>query len=363
MLEIWPDEKPELVAIASLPGVTPERIRELLTLFGSPRVALSSISRGEIPVPIEKERAALWKKIASSTNPENWLESLLKKGIETIVQGEKSYPELLSKIKEPPWVLFKKGQGIPYDVPSVAIVGSRKATSYGLEAARWLASNLSRSGVLIVSGAAYGVDSAAHSGAIESGGRTVAVLGCGPDIIYPSSNARLFQLIERNGCLISEYPPGTPVAKYNFPARNRIIAGMTIGVVVVEASEKSGALITANFAMEENREVMAVPGSIFSKNSKGTNELIASGAAPVSCAEDVLFEIGAEVLCVADDEVEIQDEIKSAILDALSSGVNDADGLSVITGISAEKVQASLVEMEVAGLVRRSYGGAYFPVH
>ena len=188
-------------------------------------------------------------------------------------------------------IFYKKGQILKTDENAVAIVGTRKASPYGKWTAYRLAGDLAKRGVTVVSGLAYGIDTEAHKGALDHGGRTIAVLGCGLDQCYPKSNARLMQQIERQGAVLSEYPIGMGPVPGNFPARNRIISGLAKGVVVVEAAAKSGALITAEFALEQGREVFAVPGNINSELSEGTNRLIQEGAKLVSCVEDILEEL------------------------------------------------------------------------
>lgn len=215
---------------------------------------------------------------------------VLASDIGVITIHDESYPRMLKYTADPPAVLYCRGRLVP-DELCVAVVGSRKATWYGLDTSKRLSSELARHGVTVVSGMARGVDSKAHCGALEAGGRTIAVLGCGVDIVYPKENFKLMDEICRRGAVISEFLPGTEPIPFNFPARNRIISGLTQGVVIVEASEKSGSLITADFALEQGRDVFAVPGNINSMNSSGTNRLIREGARIITCAGDILDEI------------------------------------------------------------------------
>jgi DNA processing protein len=247
----------------------------------------------------------------------------------------------------------------------VAVVGSRKATRYGLEVALLLGRELSRGGAHVVSGAAYGIDSAAHQGALEAGGSTTAVMGCGVDVAYPRSSAPLLGRIVEAGCILSEYPPGTPPTKSRFPARNRIIAGMSRCVVVVEAAEESGALLTVDFALTEGRDVMAVPGQLFSRNSSGTNSLIRGGAMIVTRPEDVLVEVG--LYCEGQWQPELNgnqpeevspDERK--LLSALAEGTFEVEELSRETGLAVAGTIAMLSRLEVAGAVSRGPGGGYY---
>ena len=227
------------------------------------------------------------------TKAKEEMEQLQRKNISFITPASTSYPLNLKNIYNNPLILYQKGEYTFTDEDIyVAIIGSRKATQYGVRTAQKISCELAKRGIIIVSGMAYGIDAAAHRGALDAGGKTVAVMGCGIDNIYPKSNEVLYKEILRNGCVISEYPPGTEAAPYMFPARNRIISGLCEGCVIVEAAQKSGALITAKLALEQNREVFAVPGNITSPESCGTNELIKNCAAKlITSYEDILAEL------------------------------------------------------------------------
>lgn len=351
-------EKAELTSLLHLPGMDTRKLRELLSLFGSPAGAWEAVRTGAADT--SSGPAAGWSAAAAGIDPPRLMASLASRGTEVAARGEDAYPGLLSAIHDPPFAIFYKGH-IPFGVPGVAIVGARKATSYGVEVAGWLAGELARAGICIVSGAAYGIDSAAHRGALAAGGVTVAVLGCGVDIVYPRTSARLFREIEASGCLVSEYAPGTQPMPFRFPERNRIITGMSVAVVVVEAAEKSGALITAEFALEQGRDVLAVPGQVFSNNSRGTHNLIRAGAAIATCPQDILEEIGIDDapgarqatahLTLAPDE--------KKLMDALACGPSDVECLSLAAGLPARAAIALLGSLEVKGLVKREAGGRY----
>ena len=219
-------------------------------------------------------------------------------------------------------------------------------------------------GLCVVSGAAYGIDSAAHAGALDGSGHTIAVLGCGVDVVYPRRNAALFARIVERGCLLSEYIPATEPRAYQFPASNRIIAGLSAATIVVEASERSGALLTADFALAENRDVLAVPGQIFSANSAGTHGLIRSGAAAVCSVEDVLAEMGIDAEARSHDNESRSPagglgEGERRLLEALEGGPCDLEGLCANAGLSAAAASAALSSLEVRGLVKRSAGGVF----
>jgi len=217
------------------------------------------------------------------------LQGLEKEEFKALCIGDDEYPEQLKNIFLPPPVLFYRGNMIKHEF-NIAVVGSRKCTKYGLEAAEYISRNISAMGINVVSGLALGIDSAAHSAAVKEKGGSTAVLGNGPDIIYPPENRSLYREITENGAVITEFPPGTPPLRNNFPVRNRIISGLCRGVIIVEAGRKSGAVITGEIALRQNREVFAVPGSIFSDASRGCHMFIKSGAKLVECIEDIMEE-------------------------------------------------------------------------
>jgi DNA processing protein len=260
------------------------------------------------------------------------------------------FPALLGAIHDPPPALFVRGSG---DVellsrPAVAVVGARACSAYGRSVARSLARDLAAAGLVVVSGMARGIDGEAHRGALDAGGITVAVLGCGIDRDYPAAHAELARRIAERGLLVSEYEAGIEPAPWRFPARNRIIAGLCGATVVVEARERSGALITADFALEEGRDVLAVPGEITSSLSAGTNALVRLGATPVTCAGDVLELFGLEP---AAEQRAALGAAAEALLDRLREGALTVDELVLTSGLDAAQASAALVELELARLV------------
>ena len=267
-------------------------------------------------------------------------------------RGDPGYPVLLRQIPDPPASLWLRGDADVdvLDAPAVAIVGARACSGYGRSVARMLASELSAAGAVVVSGLARGIDGEAHRGALAAGGRTVAVLGCGVDRDYPAAHAQLARsIVASGGLVVTEYEPGVDPAPRPFPARNRIIAGLARATVVVEARERSGALITADFALEDGREVLAVPGEITSALSVGSNGLLRQGATPASCSADVLAAIGLEARTTSPSVPDAPGV--APILEALAAGVGTADELARATGLPAATVAAALVELELAGAV------------
>ena len=282
--------------------------------------------------------------------------------IKEISINDKSYPKLLKEIKDSPEVLYIRGELNP-DEQCFAVVGTRMASSYGKQIALEIAGELAEAGLTIVSGLAPGIDTFAHTAAVERNKRTIAVLGTGLDekSIYPQSNLKLAQrILETGGCLISEYPSGTPGSKFTFPQRNRIISGLSIGVLIVEAKQKSGALITANWAKKQERKIFAVPGSVHSLNSKGPHYLIKTGAKLVENANDILKELNL-VLSVSDTDrtVRGENEEENLILEVLKEESLYIDKIIEKTKLSAAEVAGTLAILEIKGKVRNLGGNIY----
>jgi DNA processing protein len=270
--------------------------------------------------------------------------------------GDALFPERLRAIFDPPRTLYLRGGGETELLGSraVAVVGARACSPYGAQVARMLGRELVAAGLVVVSGLARGIDGEAHRGALEAGGMTLAVLGCGIDRDYPASHAQLSRRIEERGLVVSEYEPGVEPAPWRFPARNRIIAGLSMAVVVVEARDRSGALITADFALEEGREVFAVPGEITSTLSAGTNALLKLGAAPLTSTDDVLDVLGIEQRTPA-AAVEVSPAAEH-LLELVREGPAGADELAARGKLEAGAISAALTELELAGLVAAADG-------
>lgn len=295
---------------------------------------------------------------------EKHLELLRQKKIKYLTVKDDSYPFILKNIYLPPPVLYYYGkiEEVPFE-SSVAIVGSRSASYYGLKTSEQIAFELASLGITVVSGMARGVDSMAHVGALKGGGKTVAVLGNGVDIIYPKENGKLYKEIIENGLVLSEYPPGVQPISYNFPRRNRIISGLSMGIVVVEAATKSGSLITAKYALEQGREVYAVPGNVNNRNSTGTNLLIKDGAKLITSCKDILDDVF-PMFSPRKEESDPLDEInlskeEKEIIKHIKMGYWDADKLCQKLDLSINQIQATLTTLEIKGKIV-TYKGNYF---
>jgi len=301
---------------------------------GAPRALLDTatkLARAEAITTVERITTAGWR----------WL-----------IPGDDQWPGLLSATSDPPLGLFVRGR--LDDLPAVAIVGSRKATPYGLQVARLLGEELGKAGVVMVSGMARGVDEAAHRGALAAGGPSWAVWGTGPDRIYPPEHGELAEELAAKGALITEYPPGTPPRQHHFPERNRILSGLARAVVVVEAAARSGALITARLAMEEGREVLAVPGNIFSELSIGPNTLLRVGARPLLTPRDLFEAIGCE------SPAETQSSPDEGLLRFIGVGeALTADEIAARAEIAVGEVLGDLLALELAGEISRGADGQY----
>lgn len=294
--------------------------------------------------------------------PDAEMEKLEKFKIKAITSKDQEYPYRLKEIYDYPAVLFIRGSFLPEDQWCLSIVGTRRATVYGRQVTEDIVQELVRNKITIVSGLAKGIDVIAHRAALEAGGRTFAVLASGLDIIYPGEHANLAREIMEKGALISEYPPGTKPKAEHFPRRNRIISGISLGVLVIEAGDKSGALITAHHALEQNREVFAIPGSILSPASKGTNRLIQEGAKLVSSCTDILEELNLSVVAFQPEMKEIlpESETEASLLKHLSDQPLHIDELCRLSQLPTSAVSSTLAIMELKGLVKQDGGMNYF---
>ena len=345
--------------------LTPQRLWPALRTSGGLDALLSSSELDLSRLLGSTDRARAVLKAPDDPQALHWAADIERSGIRIVTAFDEEYPRLLRETPDPPFVLYALGRVDRLRLPAVAVVGSRDATRYGRDAASRLARELSQAGVAVVSGFARGVDAAAHEAALEGPGGTIAVLGCGLDVDYPRENGRLKQRLAADELLVSEYPPGTEPRPQNFPIRNRIIAGLSSGVVVVEASRRSGSLITARLAADFGRDVFAVPGSIFSETSSGAHELLRDGAILCRGAEDVLAELFPSVGVPAHAPVagavpaELSTEARR-IFEALTREESlSAEELSQALDLPAATVLASLFELESSGFAATVEGGRY----
>lgn len=300
-------------------------------------------------------RSRRFDAFVSSFDASEYRRALDGAGIRWVGRSDPAFPARLRAIHDPPPGLFVRGSA-PLELldrPSVALVGARACSDYGGHVARAFAETIAAAGVVVISGLARGVDGWAHRGALDAGGLTVAVLGCGIDRDYPRAHAALAARICERGLVVSEYPPGVAPAPWRFPARNRIVAGLALATVVVEARARSGALITADLALEEGREVLAVPGEITSTLSEGTNALLRIGATPATSAADVLGAIGVEL--EEPDPPPLSPGAQAALA-ALDGGATTADEVTRRSGLDPAAAAAALVELELVGVVRETAG-------
>ena len=354
LLQYW-------VGFSRVPGIGPVRMRALLDHLGDVREAWQASTATLQAVGFDRRTIESFVTERSRLDLAVELERVAQQGVTVLTWDSPDYPSLLMNISDPPPVLYVKGELLPRDEWALAVVGTRRATVYGREATRRLVSGLAPGGVTIVSGLARGIDTHAHQIALDVGGRTVAVLGCGIDIIYPAQNRELAQRIVENGALVSEYPLGTKPEGGNFPRRNRIISGLSLGVLVVEGSKRSGAMITADYAAEQGREIFAIPGNILGRNSEGPNQLIQNGAKLVTTVGDVLEELNLSMVAEQAEAREIipDNETEAVLLSHLSSEPVHVDELGREAGLPINEVASTLTLMELKGKVRQVGGMNY----
>lgn len=338
------------------PGIGPARLARLIEVFGSAETAWLADPRELARSGLESKYCDALVSTRAHLDLHAELERAWQADIQLICIEDAAYPKLLRQIPMPPPLLYVRGTLEPTDEWALAVVGTRSPTSYGKEAARRVVTDLAGAGITIVSGLALGIDTIAHDAALGAGGRTLAVLGCGVDHFYPERNRALAEQIAQNGAVISEYPLGTLPTPTNFPPRNRLISGLTCGTLVVEAGERSGALITVTFALEQGRDVFAIPGSIFSRASAGTNRLIRDGAGLVTSAQDVLDALD-WTRATAQQEVQLampENTAEANLLELLSYEPQHVDELGRSSGMAAPEVAATLTMLELKGLVRQA---------
>lgn len=343
------------VAFSQAKFIGPTRITRLLDRFGSLAAAWSAPDHHLRAVLDERALAGVLK-ARRELDLDREMDRFARLGVSVLTLVDGTYPVLLKQIPAPPSVLYLRGSLSSGDERAVGIVGTRRLTPYGREVTAALAGDLAAAGVTVVSGLARGIDGIAHQAAIQAGGRTIAVLGCGPDVIYPPEHRGLAERIIANGALLSEYPPGRQPDAQNFPARNRLISGLSLGVVVVEAPERSGALITADFAADQGRDVFAVPGSVLADSSAGNNRLLRDGARLVRTAADVLEDLGLDAGPDADavQQALPLDESERRLLAVLTREPQHIDEVAALADVPINEASAYLTILELNGLVRNA---------
>ncbi len=335
-------------------GVGPARFARLLEVFGDAQTAWQAQASDLRATGFDEKLLGEIARQRTGIAPEHEMERLARMAVTPLTLRDADYPRLLREIPQPPAVLYVRGRLLSDDELAIAIVGTRRISAYGRQVTARLAADLVERRMTIISGLARGVDAVAHTTALGSGGRTIAVLGCGPDLVYPPEHAKLAQQIVEQGAIVSEFAVGMPPEAGNFPARNRIISGMAMGVLVTEAPENSGALITANFAADQGRDVMAVPGPIFNRTSLGCNRLIQSGALCVTSADDITSALNMHLAPQQLDMRELlpADPTEARLLELLENEPRHVDDLCRLADMPAATVTSTLMMLELKGLVR-----------
>lgn len=355
------DEKKYWIGLNLVRGIGSVRFQQILTYFGDLSIAWEAPPEAFKEAGLPERALAHFLKLRHEIDLDQLYESILAQNVSVLTLLDANYPRLLKEIDQAPPVIYVRGELIPADEFAVAMVGTRRVTAYGQQVTRDASLYLAGHGLTIVSGLARGVDALAHQHALQAGGRTLAVLGSGVDVIYPPEHRMLADAIVENGAIISDYPLGTQPEGINFPPRNRIISGLSLATIVVEAGERSGALITAGFAVEQGREVFAVPGNVLSPMSWGTNRLIQKGAYAMISPQDVLDALD---LAQVDEyksarQVLPADTTEAKILQALDFEPIHVDEICQEVQMPIEKVSATLTMMELKGLVQHVGGMRY----
>lgn len=366
------------VWLSSLSGIFSNKITALLEHFNSVAEIYEAGAEDYKKVPGISRGDAFVLNSKDLSHAKEIIEKINKMGARILTYDNTEYPDALRTIDSPPYVLYLKGELMPWDrLLMIGVVGTRKCTEYGIKSADNICYELAKRGITIVSGMARGIDTAAAEAALKAGNKTIAVLGCGLDVVYPPENGRLMADIEKNGAVITEYPPGAGPLAHHFPERNRIISGLSKGVLVVEAPLKSGSLITANYALENGRDLFSVPGSIFSFNSRGTNLLIKQGAKATSSAMDIMEEYPLEIkelippqpeekrinniknVTIHDEKYEELDENEKAVISLLIEKNMHVDDIRASTGLDIGTLNSMLPMLEMLGLIRKLPGDNY----
>ena len=355
------EEKKYWIGFNLVRGIGAVRFQKIQTFFGDLSIAWNAPAEAfrEAGLPERPLRNLI--NLRNQTDLDQLYDSILEKGVQVLTVLDDGYPRLLQEINQSPPVLYVRGQLAPEDASSIAIVGTRRVTEYGQQVTRDTSIFLAGHGLTIVSGLARGVDGLAHQHALNTGGRTIAVLGSGVDVIYPPEHRKLAEAICEHGAVISDYPMGTKPEGINFPPRNRIISGLSLATIVVEAGERSGALITADFALEQGREVFAVPGNVLSPASRGTNRLIQKGACAMTSPQDILdvLDLPMAEAYKAARQAKPADTTEAKILQVMDYEPIHIDEICNETGLAIENVSAALTMLELKGMIQHVGGMRY----
>lgn len=351
-----------LLGLISHPNIGIQTIKKILMAYDNDIERAWSAAHEDLAKRLDKKIILLLTDARNKFDPDKEIDKLAKFDVGYVTMYDKAYPELLKQLYDFPPVLFIKGNLEVLKAKSLGVVGSRKYSAYGASMSHKFSKECAENGLVIVSGLALGIDAIAHQAAVDAGTPTIGVLGCGLDRVYPVSNYHLGEAIIRGGgAIVSEYPLGTPPMKQNFPQRNRIIAGLSLGTLVIEAAEHSGALITAYSALENNRDVFAIPGNIDSETSAGTNELLKKGAKLVTKVEDILEEMDIKI---SDNHTKCEQYVPNTpeeklIFDILKSDSKSADEMVAETKMNVIALNATLSLMELSGVIQNIGGGRY----
>ena len=352
------------IGLSMVQEIGPVTGRKLLAAFRTPEGIFKAGTDSLLSVKgISRERVENIRKFSQWDEVEKYVGVIGRKGISVVPYQDDRYPEVLKNMEDAPLVLYMKGEYHPDDRFAIGVVGSRKHTPYGESVTQRIAGELSAAGFTVISGLARGIDTLSHKSALAAGGRTIAVLGSGLDVCYPPENRVLAERIASSGCVISEFLPGTLPNKENFPRRNRLISGLSLGILVVEATDNSGSLITAGYALEQNKEVFAVPGNITSRNSEGTNKLIKQGAKIVLHTDDIIEELAPVLKGYIRKELKERVQLmgeENRLCTMLSREPKHVDLISRESGLSVNQLLNLLLSLELKGIVKQASGKRFY---
>ena len=352
------------IGLSLVPDIGPITAKQLIAHAGDPEHVFRMDMHDLLSIHgMAKARAENIKTFSLWDDVEKQVMGLEKRGLSAVCYGALDYPAALKEIPDAPVVLYKKGTYQPEDRYGIAVVGSRKYSPYGEAVTQKISGDLASAGFTVISGAARGIDTFAHKSALASGGRTIAVLGSGLDVLYPAENKGLMEKIAASGCVLTEFPLGMQPNRENFPRRNRLISGLSMGVLVIEAAEGSGSLITASIALEQNREVFAVPGNITSGTSAGTNRLIRQGARMVTRADDIIEELAPMLKGFIRSETRLEVELSAeekSLCTCLTREPQHIDAISREIRLPVHRILDILLSLELKGVVRQSDGKRFY---